>query len=116
MPTGTFLSEGVDAHPAHAVLGAARQPGAMSLGLSRERLGRTLRGLSAITIDARRRARLGMARRDTHGDLAAVPAARLALGMVLCLRVGFALRFLQTAGLAQRCTHLAGLDLADPPS
>ena len=117
MPAGTFLREGVDALLVRAGLESAGESGSVSPQLSTWGLdgGFILRFVG----DLHRWSRgcsVGVSSRDTHRNRTGAPAARLALGVELGLRVGFALHLLQASGLTKRCADVAAPLLADAPS
>ena len=117
MPAGAFLCEGVDAFLVGAGPDSAGESGSVPPHLSTWGLegGFILRFVGNLH-RWRGGDRVGVSSRDTHRNRAGAPAARLALGVELGLRVGFALHLLQASGLAKRCADVASPFLADAPS
>ncbi len=114
MPAGAFPCEAVDAHLARTVLGSAGQPGPMPLRLSTTQLAGIVVGVAGSP--HRRGRHIGRSGGSTDREFTAAPTARLALGVMLGLRISLALGLLQTTALTERCAHLAALHLADPPA
>jgi len=117
VPAGAFLCEGVDAFLVGAGLDSAGESGSVPPHLSTRGLADRL--ILRFVGDLHRWRggdRVGVSSRDAHRDRAVAPAARLALGVELGLRVGFALHLLQASGLAKRCADVTAPLLADAPS
>ena len=117
MPAGTFLREGVDALLVRAGLESAGESGSVSPHLSTRGLdgGFIFRFVGDMHCGSRG-CSVGVSSGDADRDRAVAPTARLALGVELGLRVGFALHLLQASGLAKRCADVAAPLLADSPS
>ena len=115
VPSGAFLCEALDAHLDRARLGTARQPGTMALRLVSNRSG-SIALCRVGPLSRRCDGAFGEPRGDADRLGTLAPPARFALRMGLCLRVGLALRLLQTSTLTKRRAHLAVAHLADPTS